>query len=118
MNRAEYTAWLKNTYSAEGERLFSRYPDFLVFRHGGNRKWFAVIMDLPHKNLGLDGAGKISVVNLKCDPRLIASFREEAGIYPGWHMNKAHWLSVSLEGGVKEDLLRFLTDMSYERTKK
>lgn len=118
MNRAEYTARLKEIYSAEGERLFSRYPDFLVFRHGGNRKWFAVIMDLPRKNLGLDGAGEISVVNLKCDPRLIASFREEAGVYPGWHMNKAHWLSVSLEGGVKEDLLRFLTDMSYELTKK
>ena len=75
-------------------------------------------MDLPSKNLGLDGTGKISVVNLKCDPRLIASFREEAGVYPGWHMNKAHWLSVALDGSTKEDLLRFLTDMSYERTKK
>ncbi|MBQ2244928.1 MAG: MmcQ/YjbR family DNA-binding protein, partial [Oscillospiraceae bacterium] len=47
------------------------------------------------KNLKLYGEGEIIVVNLKCDTRLIGSFREEPGIFPGWHMNKAHWLTVA-----------------------
>lgn len=118
MNRQELAAYLTDTYSVEGEHLFAKYPSFLVFRHSGNKKWFAVIMDIPRKNLGLTGDGEISVVNLKCDPRLIGSFREDPGIFPGWHMNKAHWLSVTLDGTVDDEKIRFLVDMSYELTKK
>ena len=118
MNRSELEAYITETYSAEGEHLFAKYPSFLVFRHRGNRKWFAVIMDTPRKNLGLAGEGEISVVNLKCDTRLIGSFREEPGIFPGWHMNKAHWLSVALDWAVEDEKIRFLVDMSYELTKK
>ena len=118
MNRSELEAYITETYSAEGEHLFAKYPSFLAFRHIGSRKWFAVIMDVPRKNLGLTGAGEISVVNLKCDTRLIGSFREESGIFPGWHMNKAHWLSVALDGSVEDEKIRFLVDMSYKLTKK
>lgn len=118
MNREELAAYLVDTFSSDGEHLFAKYPSFLVFRHNGNRKWFAVIMDIPRKNLGLSGEGEISVVNLKCDTRLIGSFREEPGIFPGWHMNKAHWLSVALDGTVVDEKIRFLVDMSYELTKK
>jgi hypothetical protein len=62
-------------------------------------------MDIPGKNLGLMGDSEISVVNLKCDTRLIGSFREEPGIFPGWDMNKAHWLSVALDGSVEDEKL-------------
>ena len=110
-------AWLMVTYSTTGEYLFARYPSFQVFRHERNIKWFAVLMDISRKNLGLKDDGEISVVNLKCDTRLIGSFREEPGIFPGWHMNKAHWLSVALDGTVDEEKIRFLVDMSYELTK-
>lgn len=117
MNRQELAAYLTETYSTTGEYLFTRYPSFLVFRHAGNKKWFAVLMDIPRKNLGLEGEGEISVVNLKCDTRLIGSFREEPGIFQGWHMNKAHWLSVALDGTVEDEKIKFLMDMSYELTK-
>lgn len=117
MNRSELEAYITEICSTEGEHLFAKYPSFLVFRHNGNRKWFAVIMDIPKKNLKLPGDGEISVVNLKCDTRLIGSFREELGIFPGWHMNKAHWLSVALDGTVEDEKIQFLVDMSYELTK-
>ena len=118
MNREELSAYLADTYSVEGEHLFTKYPNFLVFRHNGNRKWFAVIMDTPRKNLGLTGEGQTQVVNLKCDTRLIGSFRMEPSIFPGWHMNKAHWLSVALDGSVEDEKIKFLVDLSYELTKK
>ena len=118
MNRRELEAYITENYSTEGEHLFAKYPSFLVFRHSGNKKWFAVIMDIPRKNLGLTGEGEISIVNLKCDTRLIGSFREEPGIFPGWHMNKTHWLSVALGGTVEDEKIKFLVDISYELTKK
>ena len=118
MNRQELAAYLTDTYDTTGEYLFARYPNFQVFRHAGNRKWFAVLMDIPRKNLKLPAEGEISVVNLKCDTRLIGSFRMEPGIFPGWHMNKVHWLSVALDGTVEDEKIRFLVDMSYALTKK
>ena len=74
-------------------------------------------MEIPRGKLGLSGDKHIQVVNLKCDTRLIGSFRAEAGIFPGWHMNKAHWLTVALDGTVEDEKLKFLVDMSYELTK-
>ena len=56
-------------------------------------------------------------MNVKCDPRLIGSFREEPGILPAYHMNKAHWLTVALDGSAEDGKLKFLLDMSYELTK-
>ena len=88
-----------------------------MFRHKENRKWFAVIMDIPGKNLGMTSEGEISIVNLKCDTRLIGSFRTEPDIFPCWHMNKAHWLSVALDAEAEDEKIRFLVDMRYELTK-
>ena len=53
MNRTELENYINETFSATGEQLFAKYPSFRVFRHLGSRKWFAVIMDIPRKNLGL-----------------------------------------------------------------
>jgi len=117
MNRLDLENYISETFSATGEQLFAKYPSFRVFRHLRNRKWFAVIMDIPRKNLGLSGDGEISVVNLKCDPILIGSFREESGIFPAWHMNKSHWISAALDGSADDETLRFLIDLSYDLTK-
>ena len=118
MNRNEWQAFIEKNYGITGEYLFAKYPSFAVYRHRQNRKWFAVIMDIPRQKIGLTGDGDICVANLKCDTRLIGSFRQEPGIYPAYHMSKAHWLTVALDGTVKDDTLTFLLNMSYSLTEK
>ena len=108
--------YIEETYGVKGEYPFARDRETCVFRHSSNRKWFAVFMEIPKEKLGLSG-GKIRVLNVKCDTRLIGSFRQESGIYPAYHMSKAHWLTVVLDGTVDADKLKFLIDMSYELTK-
>ncbi len=44
---------MKKKYKAEPEFLWKRFPDYAVFRHQDNRKWFAIIMDVPAEKLGL-----------------------------------------------------------------
>lgn len=114
MNFQDY---IEQTYGAVGEHPFAKDPQTCVFRHQNNRKWFALIMEIPKEKLGLSGGGIIQVVNLKCDPRLIGSFREERGIFPAYHMSKAHWLTVALDGTASVDTTKFLLDMSYDLTK-
>jgi predicted DNA-binding protein (MmcQ/YjbR family) len=54
-------------------------------------------------------------VNLKCDPELSELLREKYdAIKPGWHMNKKHWNTVTLDGSIPDEEIKELIDMSYE----
>lgn len=109
--------YILQTYGIAGECPFARDNTTCVFRHPHNRKWFGIIMDIHRSKLGLPGDEYIPVVNVKCDTRLIGSFRQEKGIYPAYHMSKAHWLTIALDGTADGDKIKFLLDMSYELTK-
>jgi predicted DNA-binding protein (MmcQ/YjbR family) len=54
-------------------------------------------------------------VSLKCDPDLAVGLRARyAGVTPGYHLNKRHWNTVTLDGSVPdEDVLDFI-DHSYD----
>lgn len=117
MDRHELQTYIEETYGVAGEYPFAKDPATCVFRHWGNQKWFAMIMEISKEKLELDRGGIIPVVNLKCDSRLIGSLREEKGIFPAYHMSKDHWLTVDLDCSVDDDKLKFLLDMSYELTK-
>ena len=69
-------------------------------------------MELSADKLGLSSGETMTVVNLKCDPLLIGSLREERGFFPAYHMNKEHWITVCL-ADVPDDKLRFLLDLSW-----
>ena len=56
-----------------------------------------------------------TLINLKCDPRLSAGFRElYPEILPGFYMDKRTWIAVPLDGGIPEAVLRELCDLSYK----
>jgi len=53
--------------------------------------------------------------NAKCDPERAVELREDhPEIIPGYHMNKKHWNTVFINGGLKLDLLREIIDNSYD----
>jgi predicted DNA-binding protein (MmcQ/YjbR family) len=54
-------------------------------------------------------------VSLKCDPGLAVGLRGRyAGITPGYHLNKRHWNTVTLDGSVPAAEVRELIDHSYD----
>ncbi|EFL26498.1 conserved hypothetical protein [Streptomyces himastatinicus ATCC 53653] len=55
-------------------------------------------------------------VNLKCEPEAAMRLREDhAGlIVPGWHMNKRHWNTVTVDGDLPDQLVRELIEDSYD----
>ena len=117
MNRKELEAYILNHYSTEADYPWADTPRAAVFRHVANRKWFALVMEVPRDKLGLAGTEKLDIVNFKCDPILISSLRGETGIFPAYHMNKAGWITVALDGSVQAKTIELLLDVSYELTK-
>ncbi|MEV5414998.1 MmcQ/YjbR family DNA-binding protein [Streptomyces albogriseolus] len=55
-------------------------------------------------------------VNLKCDPQDALRLRAEHPdlIVPGWHMNKRHWNTVTVDGALPDRLVRELVEDSYD----
>jgi predicted DNA-binding protein (MmcQ/YjbR family) len=53
-------------------------------------------------------------VNLKVEPEVGAELREHYDwVVPAYHMNKKHWVTVKMQGGVKDSLLKQWIDTSY-----
>jgi predicted DNA-binding protein (MmcQ/YjbR family) len=53
--------------------------------------------------------------NLKCEPELALELRDRyQQVRPGYHMNKKHWNTVEIEGGIREAELRKMIDHSYD----
>jgi len=53
--------------------------------------------------------------NAKCDPQRAIELREKyEAVQSGYHMNKQHWNTVTVDGSISDRLLRELIDHSYE----
>src|SRR6202163_1804511 len=77
--------------------------DVLVFKVGGKMFALVALDEIPAR------------ANLKCDPDLALELRDRyEQVRPGYHMNKKHWNTVEIEGGIPAAELRRMIDHSYE----
>ena len=55
-------------------------------------------------------------INLKCEPSLAIELRERyTSVRPGYHMNKAHWNTVTLDGSVPRAVVQSWVEHSWQR---
>ena len=74
-----------------------------VFKVGG--KMFA----LSHL------AGNPLQVSLKCDPDFAEHLRQShPAVAPGYHLNKRHWNTITIDGSMSDEMLRDLIRDSYD----
>jgi predicted DNA-binding protein (MmcQ/YjbR family) len=63
----------------------------------------------------LDTDGRPTTMALKCDPERAVQLREEFdAVQPGYHMNKKHWNTITVDSSVKSRDLQNWIDHSYE----
>ncbi len=54
-------------------------------------------------------------INLKCNPELAVTLREEyPEVLPGYHMNKKHWNTIGTLGTIRASQFREWIDHSYD----
>jgi len=75
-----------------------------VFKVGG--KMFALC--------SLDAEPPVQL-SVKCDPELAVQLRSAyPAIRPGYHLNKRHWNTITLDGSVPEEMVTDLLGDSYD----
>jgi len=101
MDAAELRACCLQHPGASEERPFG--PETSVFKVAG--KMFALS--------ALDRAPL--EVSVKCEPELAAALRRSyPAVRPGYHLNKRHWNTLSLDGSLPDRLARDMIEDSYD----
>lgn len=115
MTREEIFAFAAAKWGTKPDYPWQEYPDYAVLRHEYSRKWYALIMNVNPDRIGLEGKDMVDIVNLKCQPPLVTIMLEKKGVFPAWHMNRKHWISVLPEPFPEEELTELL-ELSWRLT--
>ena len=108
--------YIKSKYEVSPTFLWADDPYSGVFRDNNSKKWFGIIMYIKKDRLIKDAEGFVEVMNLKTD-EITQELLKEKGLYPAYHMNKKHWISIMLDNYVTNERAFELIDISYNNIK-
>jgi predicted DNA-binding protein (MmcQ/YjbR family) len=78
-------------------------PEHSVFKVGGKMFALSTLDRTPLE------------VSVKCEPELAIQLRDSYdAIRPGYHLNKRHWNTITLDGSLSDQLARDLIEDSYD----
>lgn len=101
MSPEEISEFASELAGAVEERPFG--PDVDVLKVGG--KIFAILSPLSSPE----------AISLKCDPELAIQLRQKyAAVVPGYHLNKRHWNTVTLDGTIADEEILGMVTHSYD----
>ena len=116
MTKQEFFEYCLDAYGTEPDYPFDDLLETAVLRHADNRKWYAIVMRVSRRKFGLASDEVVDVLNLKLPTEMFGSFGPADGVYPAYHMNKLHWISVLLPDA-PDDVVQFLVGVSFEATR-
>lgn len=105
--------YFREKYQTELEFLWNRFPDNAIVRRHDNAKWYAAILTVKKDRLHLGGDEIIEVLDLRMKPDDIARLVDGKRYFPGYHMNKRHWVTLCLDGSVPAEELLQRIDESF-----
>ena len=111
-------AYVRDTYGDELEYLWEKFPDNAVVRRKDNQKWYAAFLTVSRRKLGLHSDEAAEILDLRIRPEEMESAVDHIRFFPGYHMNKKHWITICLDGSVSNEEIRRRIDESYDLAQK
>lgn len=110
--------YVRDTYHDELEFLWPRFPTNAIFRRKDTKKWYAALLVLSKRKLGIASDEAIDIIDLRITPEDIDSVIDNKTFFPGYHMNKKHWYTICLDGSLSIEEIYQRIDISYKLAKK
>ena len=107
-----------NKYGGNHVNPFKKHLDILAFVNEKN-KWYALLSDVEYNKLNknTDITTKVKILNVKYPTDRILEIIDNKNIFPAYHMNKKHWISIVLDKNIKFKAIKELIDISYSLVK-
>lgn len=109
--------YVRERYGDELEYLWEKFPDNAVWRRKDSKKWYAVLLTVPRRKLGIQSDETAEIIDLRGRPEQLEDFVDNEKYFPGWHMNKKHWYTILLDGSVPSEQIYEKIDESYRLAK-
>lgn len=110
--------YVHETYGDELEFLWPKSPGSAIWRRKDSGKWYAVLLAISKRKLGIDSDDIVEIIDLRMDPEILSYLIDNEMYYPGYHMNKKHWCTIILDGNVPLEEICARIDESYLLAKK
>ena len=104
-------AYVREKYGDELEFLWEKYPNAAVLRRKDTQKWYALIMEISERKLGLDSDNLVEIIDLR--GKELENFVDGEKYFLGYHMNKKSWYTIRLDGSVSFDEICTRLNKSY-----
>ena len=119
--KANYTKeiidYINNKYGDKLEFLWEKSPKNAVVRRKSTKKWYAAILTISKRKIGLNSDELVEIINLHNSQEEIEKLIDNKKYFPAYHMNKKHWCTICLDGTVELKEIYKLIDISYELAK-
>ena len=115
---SEIIDYCNNKYGGNHVNPFKKHPDILAFINEKN-KWYALMSNVEYNKLNKTSniITKVKILNVKYPTDKILEIIDNKNIFPAYHMNKKHWISIVLDKNIKLETIKELIDISYSLVK-
>jgi len=113
----ELIQYVRNTFTDELEYLWQKFPDNAVWRRKDNQKWYAAVLTVSRRKLGLNSDEIVEIIDLRADKEEITDIVDNIRFFPGWHMNKKSWYTIILDDSVSTNEIIGRLNTSYNLAK-
>ena len=114
----EIINYCNNKYGENHVNPFKKHPDILALVNEKN-KWYSLFLDVDYNKLNknTDITTKVKILNVKYPTDKILEIIDNKNIFPAYHMNKKHWISIVIDKNIKLETIKELIDISYSLVK-
>ena len=115
---SEIIDYCNNKYGGNRVNPFKKHPDILAMVNEKN-KWYSLFLDVEYNELNknTDITTKVKILNVKYPANKILEIIDNKNIFPAYHMNKKHWISIVIDKNIKFESVKELIDISYSLVK-
>lgn len=106
--------YVEQKYQGRLEYLWPKFPNNAIWRRQDNRKWYGVLLTVAKEKLNIPGKEIIEIMDVRAETQTIERVVDYKRYFPGYHMNKKHWLTVCLDGSVPLSEIQERIDESYD----
>ena len=95
--------YIRNKYGDEMEHLWPKSPENAIVRRKDNGKWYMAVLTISKRKLDIDSDELVEIIDLRMKPDDVETVVDRKKYFPGFHMNKKHWVTVCMDGTVPFD---------------
>lgn len=106
--------YIEKKYADKLEYLWPKFPNNAISRRKDNKKWYLAILTVKKNKFGFVTDEMVEVLDLRSQPKDIPYLLKTENIYPGYHMNKKHWITILLDGSMPVEEIFERIDKSYD----